>query len=317
MIRKNWFFIGIVLVVCTAFAFPGLRSVIQKYQITTIGLFLAFFLTGLLMETNTIIGQLKEGKALFTALLSSLIFFPVAAYYLGTLFLGGQADFLIGLLIIGVAPVTVVSGTVMTATAMGNIPLSLFICVFGNLCSIATIPLVLNFMLQLNGASIQLPVALMLKGLALKVLLPTLLGQILRSWLRHRVAAWKPAISVFNQCVVLLIILNAVLSSAGGILEMKSRLLLIVLFMIGFHIFILLFNGFLAKALGLDQASTAAFVIHTSQKTLTVSYLVWASFFAGKYPLALIPGIAYHLIQMVMDTFVAQWFRYRGQLPAT
>jgi hypothetical protein len=25
--------------------------------------------------------------------------------------------------------------------------------------------------------------------------------------------------------------------------------------------------------------------------------------------MALIPGIAYHLTQMIMDTFVAQWFR--------
>ena len=55
--------------------------------------------------------------------------------------------------------------------------------------------------------------------------------------------------------------------------------------------------------------STAAFTIHTSQKTLTISYLVWAGYFAAAYPMALIPGIAYHLTQMIMDTFVAQWFR--------
>jgi sodium/bile acid cotransporter 7 len=42
---------------------------------------------------------------------------------------------------------------------------------------------------------------------------------------------------------------------------------------------------------------------------LAVSYLVWSGYFAHHYPLALIPGIVYHLTQMIMDTFVAQKFR--------
>jgi sodium/bile acid cotransporter 7 len=39
---------------------------------------------------------------------------------------------------------------------------------------------------------------------------------------------------------------------------------------------------------------------------------VWSGYFANPYPLALIPGIVYHLTQMIMDTFVAERFRRYG-----
>jgi len=65
-------------------------------------------------------------------------------------------------------------------------------------------------------------------------------------------------------------------------------------------------NYGISKFIRLDRPSITAFTIHTSQKTLTVSYLVWNGYFANQYPLAMIPGIIYHLTQMVMDTFLAE-----------
>ena len=86
--------------------------------------------------------------------------------------------------------------------------------------------------------------------------------------------------------------------------------------MIFLHMLILLFNRWLSGVIRLDLPSTAAFTIHTSQKTLTISYLVWAGYFATAYPMALIPAIAYHLTQMIMDTFVAHWFKNKAQKPS-
>jgi sodium/bile acid cotransporter 7 len=78
--------------------------------------------------------------------------------------------------------------------------------------------------------------------------------------------------------------------------------------MILLHAIILLLNFGLSRLMKLNMASTAAFTIHTSQKTLTVSYIVWAGYFAADLPLALIPPIGYHLTQMIMDTFLAHRF---------
>jgi sodium/bile acid cotransporter 7 len=108
---------------------------------------------------------------------------------------------------------------------------------------------------------------------------------------------------------VLLIIFNAVASSTDRILQAGSAVILVFAFMVALHSLVLAMNYGISKGIGLDRASTVAFTIHASQKTLTVSYLVWAGYFAAEYPMALIPSIGYHLTQMIMDTVVAEKFR--------
>ena len=308
MIKKYWFFMGMAVMAGVAFALPEIGPFIKQYHILNAGIFAAFLLTGMSLETSSVLDQLKNVKVLVAALVSSLIFFPAAAFYAARFFLGGWPDFVMGALIIGAAPVTVASGTVMTAMAGGNVPLSLFICVLGNFAAILTIPFMLNLILAFDNTAIQLPVLQMLMGLTLKVLLPTLIGQVLRPRVKHRLPPHRAKISIFNQCIVLLIILNALASSTDSILDVGPVLFLVLAFMIGLHVFMLVFNQYLARIIGLDLPSIAAFTIHTSQKTLTVSYLVWAGYFAAAYPMALIPAIVYHLTQMIMDTFVAHRF---------
>lgn len=312
-IKKQWFFIGIAVMVLIAFCLPGVGLFMRAYKVLNIGIFLAFFVTGLTLETASLVDQLKNAKVLLAALVSSLFVFPGIAYFLARLAFGAWPDFSIGALIIGVAPVTVASGTVMTALALGNVPLSLFICVLGNFMSIVTIPIVLNLFLQFGDTVIDLPVVQMLTGLTIKVLIPTLIGQILRPKLKTFIAPYGKAFSIFNQSIVLMIILNAVSSSAGKILSVGPILALVFLFMIGLHILILAMNYGISKLLQLDRPSTSAFTIHTSQKTLTISYLVWAGYFAATYPMALIPAICYHLTQMIMDTVIAHRFRRKAE----
>ena len=308
MIQKYWFFMGMAGMAGVAFALPEIGPIIKQYNILNIGIFAAFLLTGMSLETSSVLEQLKEVKVLVAALVSSLIFFPAAAFYAARFFLGAWPDFVMGALIIGAAPVTVASGTVMTAMAGGNVPLSLFICVLGNFAAILTIPFMLNLILAFDNTAIHLPVLQMLMGLILKVLVPTLIGLVLRPRVKHGLAPHKAKLSIFNQCIVLLIILNALASSRDSILDVGPMLFTVLTFMIGLHVFMLIFNHSLARIIGLDLPSIAAFTIHTSQKTLTVSYLVWAGYFAAAYPMALIPAIVYHLTQMIMDTFVAHRF---------
>jgi len=37
-----------------------------------------------------------------------------------------------------------------------------------------------------------------------------------------------------------------------------------------------------------------------------VAYLIWLDFFSIDFPMALIPPAAYHLVQVVMDAFIAR-----------
>lgn len=308
-LAKNWFFVGIAVMVLTAFYLPGVGLFIKAYKILNIVIFMGFLLTGLTLDTSSVLAQLKNVRVLLAALISSLFLFPFVAYFLARLVFKAPPDIAVGVLIIGVAPATIASGTVMTAMALGNVPLSLFICVLTNCTSILTIPFILTQLLQFTGTHVDLPVAGMLFSLFLKVLVPTLIGQILRPYLAGMIAPYKKQVSIFNQTIVLMIVLNAVSSAAGRILGSDIAILWIFVFMFALHWLILAMNFGLSRAIRLDLPSTAAFTIHTSQKTLTVSYIVWAEHFYNSHPMALIPPILYHLTQSVVDTWVAHRFR--------
>ena len=308
-LKKHWFFAGMILVVLCAYALRDHHAWVRKYDILPIGIFIAFFITGLTLETSRFGTQLLQFRAPLAAMISSLGFIPLLSWLLAGFVL--PVEYVIGICIIATAPVTVVSGTVMTALGRGNIPLSLFICVLGNFIGIFTIPFSLNLLIG-GGGDVNLPALNMLSNLVITVLVPIVLGNLARSRLKAHLLRWKQAFLVFQQCIVLLIIFNAVAVSGTNIREAGAMLPLLLAFIIFLHSLILTLNYGISKIIGLDRPSTTAFTIHTSQKTLAVAYLVWSGYFAGQHPLALIPGIVYHLTQMIMDTFVAEKFRSRA-----
>lgn len=311
-LKKQWFFVGIAVMVILAFCFPALGMFVREYKILKGGIFLAFLITGMTLDTSEIVEQLRNIKVLVAAVFSSLLFFPFVAYYAADLIFVSQPDFVIGALIIATAPVTVASGTVMTGMARGNIPLSLFICVLCNVVAIFTIPPLLGYFVNVTEP-IELPILKMMMSLIMTILVPTMIGQLLQSRVKHIVTAHKKKISIFNQSVVLLIIFNAVAGSTTNLVEAGQSIIYVFFFMIVLHNVFLFFNYRLAKLVRLDRPSTSAFTIHTSQKTLTVSYLVWAGYLADSFPMALIPCIAYHLTQSICDTILAEKFRQKAE----
>jgi sodium/bile acid cotransporter 7 len=308
-LKKYWFFAGIALVVLCAVGLRDPRLWLRNYNILPIAIFMAFLITGLALDTSRFRTQLLQLKAPIAAMVSSLGLIPLLSWFLAALVF--PLEYVVGVCIIATAPVTVVSGTVMTALGRGNISLSLFICVLGNFMGIFTIPYSLKLLIGGEG-NVDLPALHMLSSLVITVLVPIVLGNLARSRLKAHLSRFKQALSVFQQCIVLLIIFNAVAGSGGKIRAAGDTLPFLLGFIILLHALILAMNYGMSKIMGLDRPSTTAFTIHTSHKTLAVAYLVWNGYFANQYPLALIPGIVYHLTQMIMDTFVAERFRRYG-----
>lgn len=307
-LAKYWFFIGIVAVFILAFAWPDAGIVIKEWSLLKVGIFLCFLITGLTLRTSEIVAEIRNVKAISVALLSTFVLFPIVAVSLARICFPDNTGFVVGVSILSVVPVTIASGAVMTGLAKGNVPLSLMFCVVANFVAIFTVPLSLSLILRVEQ-EIALPVGAMIFKLVRLILLPTLIGQVLRIWLKSHVASWSKAFSIFSQVIVLLIIFNAAASSREQMMSLGIRVFYVLLFTVLLHGLILLGNFGLAKLIRLNRPSVAAFTIHISQKTLTVSFVVWSGYFATQYPLALIPVVAYHLTQMIADTFVAHRFR--------
>ncbi|MBE0584020.1 MAG: bile acid:sodium symporter [Desulfofustis sp.] len=305
-LKQQWFIFSIAVAAAVGFVEPGWGAVLQDYDVFSIGIFLSFFATGLCLETRAILRQVRSVKAPVAALLSALILYPLLAWGAALPLL--PAEFVIGVCIIATAPVTVSSGTIMTAIARGNVPLSLLICILTNFLAIFTIPAMLKVLLN-AGQTIDLPILPMLGGLILKALLPLILGQFARPAVKGLVKRYSRHLAIFQSGIIILIIFNAVSNSADSLTDLGSSLIGVTVFMVCLHGFMLGFNYLFARLIRLDHASTVAFTIHTSQKTLAVSYIVWAGSFAADYPAAFIPAIICQLTQMTVGTFVADFFK--------
>lgn len=306
--KKLWFFVGIAIAIGVAFWCPVVGQMFHRWHVMKAAIFVAFLITGLTLETKAIVDEIRNLKAVAAALVSCFVLFPLVAFVLGKVCFSGNMDVVVGLCILGVVPATVASGTVLTQIARGNVPLSLFICVATSLIGIFTVPVSLQVLLQ-SDQTIDLPVLRMIRSLVLVALLPTIIGQLLRIKIKDVIAAWRRVFSIFSQLVILLIIFNAVSKSTAQIMQLGLAIVFIFLFTVLLHTIMLAANFGIAKTVRLDRPSTAAFTIHTSQKTLTVSFVVWDLYFATLFPLAMIPIIAHHLTQLLIDTVVAGRFK--------
>ena len=308
-LKKQWFLIGIAAAAILGYTHPEWGEPLRNYDVISVGVFLAFFSTGLCLETRSILRQITHVKAPVAAVLSSLVLYPVLAWLMALPLL--PYEFVVGICIIGTGPVTVSSGTILTAIARGNVPLSILICISTSFLAIFTIPFLLNILLSV-GTDIELPIIEMFTGLVLKVLLPIVMGQLLRPLMRNVIKRYDQQMSVFQSCLIILIIFNVVSNSADNISQAGTSLFGVALFVICLHFFMLFTNYFISTLLRLDRASAVAFTIHTSQKTLTVTYIVWAGYFAADYPMAFIPAILCQLTQMSVGTFVAEYLKRGG-----
>ena len=82
---------------------------------------------------------------------------------------------------------------------------------------------------------------------------------------------------------------------------------------IGVHLFALYSGLGSARLLGLDRPSQVAVAIAGSQKSLPVALVVYTGYFQSAYPLAVLPLIFYHVGQLILDTFIADSFRWRTE----
>ncbi|MBN1437028.1 MAG: bile acid:sodium symporter [Sedimentisphaerales bacterium] len=307
---RHWFFVGMVLMVAGAFWLPGeVAEGVRKWKIIKMGVFFCFFTTGLTLEREALRGAVRNWQHWTAALVSCFVLVPVVAVGLAWGVFRAESEFVMGVCILAVLPVTIASGTVLTRVANGNVPLSLLINVGTNFLAIFTVPLSLELLLRVTlgvEQKIDLPVARMMGQLALMVLLPTVLGLVLHGWLGAYAAKRKKVLSVVAQLIVLLVIFNGVASSTGRIAEAGWEILGMLAFAVLLHVLVLGLNVGISKVLRLDDGSRAALVLHASQKSLTIGYIIWSAYFAAVYPKAFMVTIGYHLVQLVVDSVVAK-----------
>ena len=265
---------------------------------------------GLTLRTDAIRAVLSRPLPTLLGVGVNLVILPLLAWAMSPL-LSGQLRS--GFLVAAAVPCTIASAAVWTRRAGGNDAIALSVTLITNLSCFLATPAWLRWT---AGHSTQMAGGFgpMATKLALLVVLPILLAQSLRtigfvgSWsARH-----KQELGVYCQLGILaMVLIGAVYSGATiahladgwNLLAGEGALMLVLVALL--HLVAWLLADWLAGKLGLSSAEGLAVAFSGSQKTLMVGLAV-ALDFGG---LAVLPLIAYHAIQLLVDTVLADRYR--------
>jgi sodium/bile acid cotransporter 7 len=160
----------------------------------------------------------------------------------------------------------------------------------------------------------------MMRGLFLILILPVGLAQLTRTWrpiaravTRHQAVGGGAA-----RLLTVAIILKAVVDVFGRTEGLTAGAFAATAAVcVGTHLAGLFLGLGSSRALGFARADAVAVAFGCSQKTLPVGLYLFGAYYSREYPLAVVPLVVYHVGQLVVDTFIADWLAGRppGESP--
>ncbi|MGQ9630710.1 MAG: AMP-binding protein [bacterium] len=307
---KNWFLLAIVSVVAFSFILPQVGIGIRRSGATRYLVAFVMFLSGLSLETTSLLREIRNIKAIAASFALVYIISPLLFFAMGKAAFPGEGQILVGIMIMAAQSSTLISGIVLTGVAGGNIALALVITVVNNFLSAVMTPLILRVSLRL-GSAIEMDTVGMMSDMALTILAPVLAGQIARPLVRRWAAKMRPYLSKLSQFVILTFILTAISSASERISQSATTVLALSAFVLVAHSAMLLIAYSAAGALSQDRRSRIALMYCSSQKTLPAGILIWGTYFPQN-PFGAIPITLYHVAQLFVDTFLTTKVRAEG-----
>uniref|UniRef100_A0A8C1EW16 Sodium/bile acid cotransporter n=1 Tax=Cyprinus carpio carpio TaxID=630221 RepID=A0A8C1EW16_CYPCA len=325
-VRKEWFIIGIVLVITCAKLAPsvGVKGgpLRPEITITYVAVSVIFFNSGLSLKTEELASALMHVKLHFFVQTFTLVFFPIAIWLLlKVLALTAINEWLLrGLQTVACMPPPVSSAVILTKSVGGNeSPISLS-CPQG----IVFTPLLLLVFL---GSSSSVPFSSIFSQLFMTVVVPLIVGQVCRRFLRECLDRRKPPFGTVSSVVLLMIIYTTFCDTfSNPNIELDHLSLLIVIFIIfsiQLSFMALIFFLSTRKSSGFTAADSVAIMFCATHKSLTLGIPMLKIVFEGYEHLSLIsvPLLIYHPAQILLGSIllpsIKTWMSGRQKVART
>ncbi len=230
-----------------------------------------------------------------------------------------EPDLRHGLLILACMPTTVTSCVVYTRLAGGNEAGALFNATLGNLLGILITP---QLLLLLLGRTAVVDAGGIVGKLLLTVLLPVLVGQVLRVRFADRIDLHAASLKQASNALLLAILFLVFLDTFSRPLDVSgASIALILAIVVAARVALLAIAWALSAlpGLGFSRADRIAATITGTQKTVVLGLPMISLLFAGhpRAGLLAVPLLVYHLAQLVIDGLLAPlWARGGDDGPA-
>ncbi|XP_065544267.1 sodium/bile acid cotransporter 7 isoform X1 [Lathamus discolor] len=339
-LRKEWFILGIVLVIAVARLEPavGVKGGPLKPEITItyIAVSAIFFNSGLSLKTEELTSALMHVKLHLFVQIFTLVFFPTAIWlFLQLLSITPINEWLLkGLQTVGCMPPPVSSAVILTKAVGGNEAAAIFNSAFGSFLGIVITPLLLLLFL---GSSSSVPFTSIFSQLFMTVVVPLIIGQhssrqvegvwlyftdkflwvcsvtvtkIVRRYIKDWLERKKPPFGAISSCVLLMIIYTTFCDTfANPNIDLDKFSLIIIVFIIFSIQMSFMFLTFLFSTRNnssFTPADTVAIVFCSTHKSLTLGIPMLKIVFAGYEHLSLIsvPLLIYHPAQILLGSLL-------------
>ncbi|XP_021500983.1 sodium/bile acid cotransporter 7 isoform X1 [Meriones unguiculatus] len=310
-VRKEWFMVGIVVAIGAAKLEPsfGVHGGPLKPEITVsyVAVATIFFNSGLSLKTEELTSALVHLKLHLFIQIFTLAFFPTTIWlFLQLLSVTSINEWLLkGLQTVGCMPPPVSSAVILTKAVGGNEAAAIFNSAFGSFLGIVVTPVLLLLFL---GSSSSVPFTSIFSQLFMTVVVPLIIGQIVRRHIKDWLERRKPPFGVVSSSVLLMIIYTTFCDTfSNPLIDLDVFSLVVILFIIvsvqlSFMLLTFIFST--RNNSGFTAADTVAIIFCSTHKSLTLGIPMLKIVFAGHEHLSLIsvPLLIYHPAQILLGS---------------
>jgi sodium/bile acid cotransporter 7 len=321
----DWFLCGMVLATVLAYFFPHFGATgggMHAEYVINIGVFVVFFLHGVNLSSEQIRHGLKNWRLHIMVQTFTFIVFPVIWLICDKAF-GAYvpALLMLGFLYLCALPSTISSSVALTGSAGGNVPAAILNASMSSVFGIFMTPWLVSLVIGTGSGGIDLGSTLL--NLSLLLLLPLILGQLVRPLVGKFFARHKKYTNLIDKIVILLLVYAAFCNSMiSGMWQTQGNSVIAMAF-VGSAVllaFILLLTTGTARLLKFNHADKVAAVFCATKKSLAAGAPMAALIFGNNPGLGLIllPIMIYHPLQLIVCSVMAENYanRHKQQLSA-
>ena len=321
----DWFLCGMVLATVLAYFFPGFGATggsMHAEYVINIGVFVVFFLHGVNLSSEQIKHGLKNWRLHIMVQVFTFVVFPVIWLACDKAF-GAYvpALLMLGFLYLCALPSTISSSVALTGSAGGNVPAAILNASMSSVFGIFMTPWLVSLVVGTGSGGIDLGSTLL--KLSLMLLLPLILGQLVRPLVGKFFARHKKYTNLIDKIVILLLVYAAFCNSmVSGLWQTQGNSVIAMAF-VGSAVLlvvILLLTTGTARVLKFNHADKVAAVFCATKKSLAAGAPMAALIFGNNPGLGLIllPIMIYHPLQLIVCSVMAENYanRHKQQLSA-
>ncbi|QDU98271.1 bile acid:sodium symporter family protein [Lignipirellula cremea] len=307
---QRWFLIGLACVLALGVTQSArLEPLLAAGWFRNLVVFCVLFCMALPLEASAMWLAMRRPSAPLLGIAVNFVLLPLFAWVISW---GLDSVMAAGLIVAASAPCTLASAVVWTRKAEGNDSVAILITMLTNSACFLVTPF---WVKSLTGEAANIDALELMQKLGLLVVLPITVAQLLRIYRPLAAAATrnKTPLSVAAQCGLLtMVLIGAInigvrLKSDASDFGLQQVLMMVVAVQV-VHVTMLFVGYLLARLAGMPRDAQIAVAVAGSQKTLMVGLMVGV-----QTGITILPMVVYHVSQLLIDTFVVDWWRKRGQ----